>query len=191
MQGFVLAALERHVRDLGDDALAAACFPRRAPYDEAGEYPDLEVASVAARWAARQASPVPPAAALRSLGEAVPAVLLRAAPASLPRFANFADLVERMLSGELAGHPLLARLAAERRGADLVVLVHRGDPAICRFDEGIAVGLAALAGEGIAMRHPSCRARGDDDCLFVPRLLRSEATQRVRPSGTFRLGPLE
>lgn len=191
MQGFVLAALERHVRDLGDDALASACFPRRAPYDEGADYPDAEVAHVAARWAARQAPPAPLAAALRSLGEAVPAVLLRTAPASLPRFATFSDLIDRMLAGELGAHPLLTRLVAERRGADLVVLVHRGDPEICRFDEGVAVGLAALAGEGIAMRHPSCRARGDDGCIFVPRLLRSEATQRVRPSGTFRLGPLE
>jgi hypothetical protein len=191
MQGFVLAALERHVRDLGGDALAAACFPRRAPYAEGDAYPDADVALVAAAWAARQAPVVPVAVAMRSLGEAVPAVLRRTAPASLPGFATFAELLDRLLAGELADHPLLARLVAERRGADLVVLVHRGEPAICRFDEGVAVGLAALAGEGIAMRHPSCRARGDDDCLFVPRLLRSEATQRVRPSGTFRLGPLE
>ncbi len=190
MEGLVLAALARHVRDLGDDALSRACLPAVA-FDEAGSYPDGEVLTFARRMVARQDGHGSLAATLRSLGEAVPAVLRRTTPASLPHFTSFADLLDRMIAGDLAAHPLLARLAASRRGDLLTSIEHRGDPDLCRFDEGLVVGLAALVGEGIALRHPSCRARGDEECIFVPRLLRSESTQRLRPSGTFRLGPLK
>jgi hypothetical protein len=123
---------------------------------------------------------------LRSLGEEVIASIAQSSPAILPAAGSLAELLDR-LTGEPDPRFVMPRMRVVREGDGRAELVHTGDPAMCRFDEGLLIGLSAFSGQRIATRHPSCRARRDEACIFVPRVL--TGTQDRRVSRTFRFEP--
>src|SRR5262249_8444175 len=121
------------------------------------------------------------------LGEAIPPILQRLAPNLLPKVASFSELLGHM---ERAPNrkAILPRFAIERKPDGLFGLTYLGEPRLCRFAEGLTVGLAAVIGEPVGLRHRTGVARGDETCTFVVRFLRSEAANRPSRPGRTRSG---
>lgn len=193
ISGMIYVAIEQHLRDLGETALASECFPVPGQYIALGEYPPDDILAIAGRISRAPADPSAPfpgdglrqralVDVLRALGEAVPRVVARIAPALLPRADGFQALLAQMERGEqMLGRALLPEVDVRRRGGGLVALVDRMPTGLCRFTEGMLLGHAALLSDSIAFRHASCRSRGDPECALVVRFLRAETTVSVRP----------
>ena len=178
MHGLVFVAIEHHLRVTRDEGTLRACFPLPGRYLAIADYPDddlLEIARLAARRLS-SASLRPVDDVLRRLGEAVPGVIQRLAPASLPRASSLAELAQQHERGEAPARSLFPPLAFQRRDDGLIAVVHKGDPRLCRFAEGLLVGFGALVGESLAFRHPTCRQRGEPECVFIARFIRQETT---------------
>jgi hypothetical protein len=201
ISGMIFVAIEQHLRDAGDGALAAQCFPVPGQYIALGEYPELDVLEIAGRISRAPADPAsaafggdglrqrPVVDVLRALGEAVPRVVSRIAPALLPRADGFQALLAQLERGEqMLGRALLPDVEVRRRAAGLVAVVDRSPAGLCRFTEGMLLGHAALLADSVAFRHASCRSRGDADCTMVVRFLRAETTVSVRPPARRRDG---
>jgi len=192
ISGMIFVAIEQHLRDLGEGALAAECFPVPGQYLALGEYPAEDVLAIAGRVSRAPVQPSampgdglrqrPLADVLRALGEAVPRVVSRIAPALLPRADGFQALLAQLERGDpMLGRALLPDVEVRRRGGGLVSLLDRTPAGLCRFTEGLLLGHAALLSDSVAFRHASCRARGDAECTLVVRFLRAETTVSVRP----------
>ncbi len=187
MQGVIFVAIHQRLRELGDDELRRDCFPEAVLAFK--EYPDAELVRIARIVAERVPGMAPSLPdVLRSLGEEVVTTIAQSNPAILPTASSLADLLA-LLHGEADPRFILPRMRVEREADGRVELVHTGDPSLCRFDEGLLIGLATSAGERIATRHPSCRARRDERCVFIPRVLAGTPGRRV--SRTFRFEPPE
>ena len=187
MHGVVLVALRHHLKDVGDAALFEHCFPGQETYLAIAEYPDDAVLGIASRIAARLPG-VSCSEVLRSLGEGVPSALKRIAPTVLPRARSLDDLVEQLDKGGFGGaRRVVPRFRVADREERRVRLVHRGNPALCRFDEGLLTGFIELIGENVALRHPSCRQRRDAECEFLLRPLKNDARGMRRSSGMKRI----
>jgi hypothetical protein len=187
VQGVIFVAIHQRLRELGDDELRRECFPEAVLAFR--EYPDAELIRIARVIAERVPAMAPSLPdVLRSLGEEVATTLAQSNPAILPAAKSLGDLLN-----ELRDQPdprlVLPKMSVEREADGRVELVHTGDPGLCRFDEGLLIGIAAAWGERIATRHPSCRARRDERCVFVPRVLTGAYDRRV--SRTFRFEPPE
>jgi len=168
--------MHQRLRELGDDELRRECFPE--PLLAFRDYPDSELLRIAKIVAERVPTMAPTLTdVLRSLGEEVVATLAQSNPAILPTAASLGDLLAQLGGGGDARCVLpRMRLVSEADGR--VELIYWGDPAVCRFDEGLLVGLAAAAGQRIATRHPTCRSRRDAECVFVPRVLTGDSPPR-------------
>src|SRR5262249_48836329 len=131
---------------------------------------------IASRRSFASAHPIPEI--LRQLGEAIPPILQRLAPSLVPKVGAFSELLSHM---ERAPHRkgILPRFSVDRKPDGLIGLTYLGDSRLCRFAEGLLVGMAVLIGEPIGLRHPTCVTRGDESCTFVARLLRSETRARA------------
>ena len=187
MQGVLFVAIHQHLRELGDEELRRQCFPEPGAYLAFRDYPETDLLHIARCVADRLPGMAQPLGeVLRSLGEEVPAALRRTNPSLLPRAANVQELLA-LLEGEGSARVVLPQLRVLEGDEGRVSLLHLGDPSVCRFDEGLLLGLAALTGERLTTRHPSCRQRKDDRCVFLPRVVLGEAP-RGRTSMTLRLG---
>ena len=184
MHGMIFIAIRQHLRSQREDLLLRECFPSPEQYIAIGEYPPDDLLAIARKIARRRsfASQRPVEDALRQLGEVVPAVAARLAPNLMPRAASFADLLLSLRSGApTQGRTLLPNVQSSMRPDGLTTVTELGPPELCRFGEGLLVGHATLLGDSVAFRHPSCRARGDSECLFVVRFLRSDTITPARP----------
>jgi hypothetical protein len=201
ISGMIFVAVEQHLRDVGEDALAAECFPVPGQYIALGEYSELDVLEIAGRISRAPADPAsntfgaeglrqrPLVDVLRALGEAVPRVVSRIAPALLPRADGFHALLAQLERGEqMLGRALLPEVEVRRRAGGLLAVIDRTPAGLCRFTEGMLLGHAALLADSVAFRHATCRARGDVDCTLVVRFLRAETTVSVRPPARRRDG---
>lgn len=182
MHGMVFVALEQHLRDIKQEAVRAECFAPGA-YLAIGNYPDADVLAIAERFANRKGLLAPESVTevLRSFGEAVPSLISRLAPNLMSRASSLAELlaqVDKATRGD--GRTILPPFLVAPRDDGLLALRYQGHPKLCRFAEGMLIGFAAHSGETVAFRHPSCCLRGDGECLFVARMLRSETTTRMR-----------
>jgi hypothetical protein len=188
VQGVIFVAIHQRLRELGDDELRKECFPE--PVLAFRDYPDAELVRIARIVAERVPAMAPSLPdVLRSLGEEVVGALAQTNPAILPAAASLADLLALLRDDATDPRFVLPRMKVEREADGRVELVHTGDASVCRFDEGLLIGLATAAGERIATRHPSCRARRDERCVFIPRVLTGTPGRRV--SRTFRFEPPE
>jgi hypothetical protein len=168
VHGVVFVALRQHLKEAGDESLVSECFPQPSSYLAIGEYPDEDVLQIASRVASRMGG-VAAAEVLRGLGEGVPPALKRIAPTVLPRANGLDELLDQMGGASGGARWVLPRFDVGERDARMITLTHRGTASLCRFDEGMITGFAALLGEGVALRHPSCRNRSDRECVFVMR----------------------
>ena len=187
MHGVVFVALRHHLKEAGDESLVSACFPQPSTYLAIGDYPDEDMVEIANRVAARM-SGVSSSEVLRGLGEGVPPALKRIAPTVLPKASGLDELLEQMAGGGSGGARwVLPRFEVAERDTRMITLTHRGTAALCRFDEGMITGFAALVGESVALRHPSCRNRRDRDCVFVLRPVPADKrSSSRRGSGSLR-----
>lgn len=178
MHGVVFMAIEAHLRERREYGVLSACFPTPGAYLAISDYPDDELVRIAQRIAGRRSSlsARPLDDVLRNLGEAIPATVQRIAPLSIPKAIGFSDLLVQIERSPSHARGILPPLTMRRRDDGLASLVYAGDPRVCRFVEGLLVGLAALLGEPVAFRHPTCKARGDAECVFVARFLRQETS---------------
>jgi hypothetical protein len=186
VQGVIFVAIHQRLRELGDEELRRQCFPEGSSYLAFRDYPETDLVRIARAVADR----VPTLAqslpdVLRSLGEEVVATLKQSTPGILPVVGSLNDLVG-MLGGEADPRLVLPRMRLSKEADGRVELLHLGDPTVCRFDEGLLIGLAAAFGHRVATRHPSCRGRRDPECIFVPRVVTGEGSGRPM-SRTFRL----
>ncbi|HVY49495.1 MAG TPA: DUF2378 family protein [Minicystis sp.] len=189
MQGVVLVAIHQRLRELGDEDLRRACFPEAVLAFR--EYPDADLVRIARVVAERMPALAPSIAeVLRSLGEEAVATLSTTNPAIVPSVASLGDLIDVIAAGEGESRFVLPRFRVVRTEDGRAELVHTADASVCRFDEGLLIGLAARAGQRVATRHPTCRGRRDEACVFVPRVVSSELPGR-RFSRTFRFEPPE
>jgi hypothetical protein len=190
VHGVIFVALHQHLRELGDEDLRRQCFPEPGAYLAFREYPDADVLRIARCIADHVPSLAQPIGeVLRSIGEEIPAAVKRTTPALLPRVTTLQGLLELLDEEEPDGRVVLPRFRVIRGDEERVTLEHLGDSGVCRFDEGLLIGLAAINGERVAMRHPSCRQRRDEKCLFVPRVSSGEPARRN--SMTLRFAPQE
>jgi hypothetical protein len=186
VQGVIFIAIHQRLRELGDEELRRQCFPEASAYLAFRDYPDADLVRIARAVADRvPAMSQSLADVLRSLGEEVIATLRQSNPGILPAVGSLSDLVA-LLGGEADARFVLPRMRFSREAEGRVELIHVGDPSVCRFDEGLLIGLAASGGQRVATRHPSCRARRDAECVFVPRIVTGEGSGRPM-SRTFRL----
>lgn len=184
MHGMIFIAIQQHLKNQREDLLLRECFPSPGQYIAMGEYPPDDLMAIARKIARRRsfASQRPVEEALRMLGEAVPQVAARMAPNLMPRAQSFTDLLGQLQHGApVQGRTLLPNVQGRQRPDKLYTLVDQGPPELCRFGEGLLVGHAGLLGDSVAFRHPTCRGRGDEECLFVVRFLRNETTTPARP----------
>jgi hypothetical protein len=188
VRGVIFVAVHQHLRELGDEELRRQCFPEASAYLAFRDYPDADLLRIAQQIALRIPNVAPTIAeVLRSLGEAIPAVLRATAPNLLPKAAGLQGLLEMLDGRDTNPRVVLPRLQASVDEDGRVSLLHTGEPSFCRFDEGLVVGLAALQGDRVVMRHPECRLRKDPRCLFVPRI--TGEAGRARQSMTIRFAP--
>lgn len=189
MHGVIFVAIHQHLRELGDDELRRQCFPEPGAYLAFREYPDTDLLRIA-RSISEGVPTVsqPMGEVLRSLGEEVPAIVKRTNPALLPRATTLQGLLGLLDgAGDPEAHLLLPRMRVIQGEQGRVTLEYHGETGVCRFDEGLLTGLAALTGERVAMRHPSCKQRRDERCLFNPRVAVGEPSRRT--SMTLRFAP--
>lgn len=183
MHGMIFIAIRQHLREQREDLLLRECFPSPTQYIVMGEYPPEDLLAIARKIARRRsfASQRPVEEVLRTLGEAVPGVAARLAPNLMPRANGFADLLAQLTAGSpMQGRTLLPLLTVRKRPDGFTELTDVGPPELCRFDEGLLVAHALLLGDAIALRHSSCRARGDADCSFVLRFVRPDSNPATR-----------
>jgi hypothetical protein len=189
--GVVLVALQEHLREVGGEDLVAYCIPDGATYLQLATYPDEDLLGIARRVADRLIGVSPVLyEVLRSLGEGVPSALRRIAPNLVPKATSFAELVALLEAGGGTARWALPSFTVERGSAGEISLVHGGGPEVCRFDEGLVIGWSAQLGDTVALRHPSCRARGDARCVFVPRTRTPQEQPTRSASGALRLSVL-
>jgi len=189
VRGVIFVAVHQHLRDIGDEELRKTCFPEPSSYLAFRDYPESDLLHIAQLIAQRLPSIAPPLGdVLRSLGEEVPPVLKRTAPALLPKATGLQAVLEMLDGRETNARIVLPRLQALTDADSRVSLLHLGGAALCRFDEGLLIGLAATFGERLVMRQPECRQRKDERCLFIPRIAAGEPG-RPRHSMTVRFGP--
>lgn len=183
MHGIVFVAIEHHLRSNREEQLVRACFPTPGGYLAISDYPDDDLYRIAQKAAGRRStfSARPIDDILKQFGEAVPGAVQRIAPGSLPRAAGFTELLDLLQRGAVGHRSLIPPVEVKRRSDGLPSIVHLGDPRLCRFTEGLLVGMASLLNEPIAFRHPTCKARGDAQCEFVARFIRSETTAVATP----------
>jgi hypothetical protein len=185
MQGVIFVSIHQRLRELGDEELRRQCFPEPSAYLAFRDYPDADLVRIA-RAVADSVPTLSQSSAdvLRSLGEEVVVTLSRTNPGILPSARSLADLVE-LLGSDPDPRLVMPRMRPATQLDGRVELVHFGDAAVCHFDEGLLIGLGALGGQRVTTRHPSCRARRDAECVFVPRV--SSGGPSGRPaSRTFR-----
>lgn len=179
MHGIVFVAIHHYLREVGDGGMQTLCFPNPGAYIAVGEYPDDDLLTIAAKIAHRLPSTPAVTEVLRSLGEGVPPAIRRLAPNLIPKGTTFEDLLKAIERRSTVQRAVLPDFEVVRPADGSVSLIHRGNASLCRFDEGLLIGLAGLLGETVATRHPQCRQRKDERCVFMPRVLGSGSTQNM------------
>lgn len=155
------------------------CFPNPGAYIAVGEYPDDDLLTIAAKIANRLPSTPAVTEVLKSLGEGVPPAIRRIAPNLIPKGTTFEELLKAIERRSMVQRAVLPDFEVVRPADGSISLIHRGNASLCRFDEGLLIGLAGLMGETVATRHPQCRQRTDERCVFMPRVLGSGSTQNM------------
>jgi hypothetical protein len=179
VHGIVFVAIHHYLREVGDGGMQSLCFPNPSAYIAVGEYPDDDIVMMAGMIANRLPSKPPVSEVLKSLGEGVPPAIRRIAPNLIPKGTTFEELLRAIERRPSVQRAVLPDFEVVRSIDASITLIHRGNASLCRFDEGLLIGLAAVLGEAVATRHPSCRQRNDERCVFMPRVLGSGSTQNM------------
>jgi hypothetical protein len=186
VHGIVFVAIHHYLREVGDGGMQTLCFPNPGAYIAVGEYPDDDLLTIAAKIARRLPSTPAVSEVLKSLGEGVPPAIRRIAPNLIPKGTTFEDLLKAIERRSTVQRAVLPDFEVVRSVDGSLSLIHRGNASLCRFDEGLLIGLAGVLGETVATRHPQCRQRTDERCVFMPRVLGSGSTQNMtKRSATF------
>lgn len=179
MHGIVFVAIHHYLREVGDGGMQTLCFPNPSAYIAVGEYPDDDLLAIAAMIANRLPSTPAVTEVLKSLGEGVPPAIRRIAPNLIPKGTTFEELLKAIERRSIVQRAVLPDFEVVRPADGSITLIHRGNASLCRFDEGLLIGLAGVLGETVATRHPQCRQRTDERCVFMPRVLGSGSTQNM------------
>ena len=173
MKGIVFNLLEEVVRqaygeDTWDALLEAAGLD--GVYTSLGNYPHEELLQLVT--AASPALQMPPEAFIRWFGRHAIALLVE-------RYPEFFEAHQTTRSFLLTLndviHPEVRKIypgadvptfAYETSSDEVLQMQYQSARKLCMFGQGLIEGAAAHYGEAVAIEHPKCMNRGDDQCEF-------------------------